>query len=176
MTSLAIPEDAVKRHGFRLPTEAEWEYFCRGGTETAWSFGESQALLPRYAWTWLNSENRAKPPGLLLPNTFGIFDAMGNVWEWCQDGPAGAYPKVPKPRYPIGTADQPDTDPGRVETVVIDLHGDSTWRMLRGGSFGSAPERSRSAHRDWAGSLDGLSTSGFRVVRTSPPEKTPANR
>ena len=91
---MIISADAVEKEGFRLPTEAEWEYFCRAGTETAWSFGESQALLSRYAWTWLNSDNRVHPVGLLLPNELGMFDVLGNVWEWCHDGPAGAYPGV----------------------------------------------------------------------------------
>jgi formylglycine-generating enzyme required for sulfatase activity len=173
---LFIPDDAVTRNGYRLPTESEWEYLCRAGTETSWSFGESQALLPRYAWTWLNSGNHSKPPGQLLPNNFGMFDVMGNVWEWCQDGPAGAYPGVPKPPYPGTTAENPDMDAGRFERIDLKAPDVATWRMLRGGSFSSAPERSRSAHRDWAGALDPLSTAGFRVVRTLRPEKLPASR
>ncbi len=175
-SSLAISENAVKRDGFRLPTEAEWEYFCRAGTETAWSCGESRALLPYYAWTWVNSGNCARPPALLLPNGFGIFDAMGNVWEWCQDGPPGAYPDVPKPPYPEGTAEHPANDPGRAERAALDAKGTVTWRMLRGGSFSSAPEKSRSAHRDWGSALDRLPNFGFRIVRTLPPDYNPANR
>ena len=82
-----IEADSLKRCGYRLPTETEWEYFCRAGTETSRFFGGSDALLSRYAWTWLNSKDRTYPPGRLLPNEFGLFDTLGNVVEWCHDGP-----------------------------------------------------------------------------------------
>ena len=92
----------MKRTGFRMPTEAEWEYFCRAGTQTARPFGESTDLLSRYAWTWLNSGNQIHPVGQLLPNEFGLFDVLGNAWEWCQDGPIGHYhyPDDGFPRIP----------------------------------------------------------------------------
>src|SRR5262249_15102461 len=64
--------------GYRLPTEAEWEYFCRAGTETARPFGQSEDHLSRFAWTSLNSDFRARGVGLLYPNEFGLFDALGN--------------------------------------------------------------------------------------------------
>ncbi|HZW34356.1 MAG TPA: bifunctional serine/threonine-protein kinase/formylglycine-generating enzyme family protein [Isosphaeraceae bacterium] len=165
---MVLAADALERPGFRLPTEAEWEYFCRAGTETARHYGDSVRLLPRYAWTWLNSDNRAHPPGERLPNEFGIFDALGNVWEWCHDGPAGAYPEASFPPYPSGTKDHPAGDPGRSQTVAIDAHGRVTWRLLRGGAFSYAPETARSAHRDWIGSLERREFLGFRVVRTLP--------
>ena len=147
---MVISEEAVDKPGFRLPTEAEWEYFCRAGTETAWSFGQSPELLPRYAWTWLTSGNRIKPPGLLLPNEFGIFDALGNAWEWCQDGSPGPRPDK-QPVYPWGTKEQPAGDPGRREVLAADVDGIDTWRMVRGGAFNIPVDRTRSAKRDWAG-------------------------
>jgi formylglycine-generating enzyme required for sulfatase activity len=175
-THLVIPEDAANRYGFRLPTEAEWEYFCRAGTETARYYGQSEELLPRYAWTWLNSRNRVKPPGLLLPNEFGIFDAMGNLWEWCHDGPSRASPDA-WPAYPEGTKEQPASDRIQRQTVCLDVEKGDTWRILRGGAFNAAPERSRSAHRDWASAVRGLPASaGFRVVRTLPPEEIAMKR
>jgi formylglycine-generating enzyme required for sulfatase activity len=165
---MVLAEDALERPGFRLPTEAEWEYFCRGGTETARPFGDSAALLPRYAWTWLNSENRAHPPGLRLPNELGIFDALGNLWEWCHDGPAGAYPGVSFPPYPRGTQEHPAGDPGRSEPIATDAKGRTTWRILRGGAFCYAPEKARSAFREWTEATDTREYLGFRVVRTIP--------
>ncbi|MGP0068634.1 MAG: protein kinase domain-containing protein [Isosphaeraceae bacterium] len=170
---MVISEDAVDKPGFRLPTEAEWEYICRAGTETAWPFGQSPALLPRYAWTWLNPQDRAQPPGRLLPNDLGIFDAVGNVWEWCQEGSeiSSSLPDIPKPAYPTGTKEHPAGDPSRREVLAKDVVGIDSWRIVRGGAFDVAPKRSRSANRDWIGPLDRRENIGFRVVRTIPPEK-----
>ena len=83
---LAFLPDALKRHGYRLPTEAEMEYFCRANTSTSRPFGESEELLPKSAWTWLNSGDRLHPVGMLLPNELGLFDVLGNAYEWCHDG------------------------------------------------------------------------------------------
>jgi formylglycine-generating enzyme required for sulfatase activity len=161
-----VPADAVDKEGFRLPTEAEWEYICRAGTETARPFGESQRLLPRYAWTWLNSDDRPHPVGQLLPNEFGMFDILGNVWEWCQDGPAGGHPDVPIPPYPPGTPEHPAPEPARREDAAVSDGREVTWRILRGGSYNYAPIKARSAHRDWISADDRRPSLGFRVVRT----------
>jgi len=165
---MVIAAENVKRTGFRLPTEAEWEYFCRAGTETARLYGESPDLLARYAWTWLNSGNRAMPPGQLLPNEFGLFDVLGNVWEWCQDGPEGHYrfPGTGFPPYPSGTKEHPSPDPVATETVDAIDRAHETWRILRGGAFSYAPDRARSAYRDWEPSSDTREYLGLRVVRT----------
>jgi eukaryotic-like serine/threonine-protein kinase len=168
---IELGECAVKRTGYRLPTEAEWEYLCRAGTETARPYGDSDDLLVRYAWTWLNSGNRVRQPGRLLPNQFGLFDILGNAWEWCQDGPAGYYTASATqfPPYPAGTHEKPAADPVRDEVVEFIDRAHETWRILRGGAFSYAPNRARSAYRDWQPSSDVREYLGIRVVRTLPP-------
>ena len=73
------------RSGYRLPTEEEWEYACRAGATTSRYYGRSSQLLAKYAWYSLNSADRTRPSGLLKPNDLGLFDPLGNVFEWCQD-------------------------------------------------------------------------------------------
>ena len=167
------PKATSSAPGFRLPTEAEWEYFCRAGTDTARPYGDRIELLPRYAWTWLNSGNRAMPPGRLLPNEFGLFDVLGNAWEWCQDGPAGHYDKaVTKfPPYPNGTKEPARRRPGAPEKIEAEDRARETWRILRGGAFSYAPDRARSAFRDWQPSSDEREYLGLRVVQDDFPTR-----
>jgi serine/threonine protein kinase/formylglycine-generating enzyme required for sulfatase activity len=145
---MVVEEKAVERYGYRLPTEAEWEYLCRAGTETARPFGSSEELFPRYGWTWLNSNDRTHTVGRLLPNEFGLFDMLGNVWEWCHDGPV---------HYTV-----------RVDHLKDDKDS-MNQRFLRGGAFDYSPAQARSAYRysERATKVEG--TMGFRVVRTLPP-------
>lgn len=73
---------ASDANGYRLPTEAEWEYACRAGTMTPFNCGSDEAALKRYA---VFGAGRAAECGTRMPNTWGLFDMHGNVWEWCQD-------------------------------------------------------------------------------------------
>ena len=82
---MTIPADVLQRTGYRLPTEAEWEYACRAGAITSRYYGVSTDLLGKYAWYQANSQEHAWPCGSLLPNDLGLFDMLGNVFEWVQD-------------------------------------------------------------------------------------------
>ncbi len=110
--------------GYRLPTEAEWEYACRAGTITSHYYGLAQPLLPQYGWYLSNSQNRARPVGGLKPNDFGLFDMLGNSMEWCFDAYAS---------YPTQGNDVVDDAP---PTQAIE---ENDRRILRSGQFPSQP-------------------------------------
>jgi len=136
---------------YRLPTEAEWEYACRAGTQTAWSFGDDEKVLGDYAWSVENaaeivSEQYAQQVGLKKPNAWGLYDMHGNVLEWCHDYHGEDY-------YQQSPTNDP-TGPTR-----------GSFRVLRGGSWYSIPYTTRSAYRsrDDAGCRHYMG--GFRVVR-----------
>jgi formylglycine-generating enzyme required for sulfatase activity len=140
------------RQAVRLPTEAEWEYACRAGAQTAFSFGDDPSALGDYAWHLGNSEMMTHPVGQKKPNAWGLYDMHGNVWEWCADW------YVP---YPKGAV----TDPSGPAT------GNRGERVVRGGSWNySETEYFRCAFRNFYDDpmLRGLSRIGFRCARTLP--------
>ena len=114
----------------RLPTEAEWEYACRAGTTTAYSFGDDASKLGDYAWyagnAGLKGEKYAQPVGMKKPNAWGLYDMHGNVWEWCADW------YVPYPN-------------AKLRTQKVPCFG--TVRVLRGGANYDSPQCSRAASR-----------------------------
>ena len=129
-------------NGYRLPTEAEWEYACRAGTATTWSFGNDASAAGDYAWTGENSNEMTHQVGLKKANQWGLYDMYGNVFELCWDL-YGDY---------TGEA---QTDPNGVAS--------GSRRVIRGGSWYYPSAYSRSAFRNYfsSGYLDNL---GFRVV------------
>jgi len=152
---MTIPDDFVKRKGYRLPTEAEWEYACRSGSITSRYYGLSLELLARYARYPVSgadySSLHAGPRGSLLPNDLGLFDMLGNVYEWCHER---SY------RYTT------EANKVHLDNVLIVEHVDMTPRILRGSSFDNRPLYARSAGRlPHSPSYRGANY-GFRLART----------
>jgi formylglycine-generating enzyme required for sulfatase activity len=149
---MTIPRGYLSKTGYRLPTEAEWEYACRAGAITGRYYGNAEALLPRYAWYLHDSPDRTWPVGQKRPNDFGLFDMHGNVWQWCQEGYGP---------YPAGIGDKPAEDTEDIKDIT-----DSLIRVLRGASFRRHPQGVRSACRagDRPARRDDIV--GLRIART----------
>ncbi len=140
--------------GYRLPSEAEWEFACRAGTTTTYFFGDSPTALGDYAWFDRNSGGHPRPVGRKQPNPWGLYDICGNVWEWCND-----FYKVDY--YGESPRDNP-RGPKTGENKVV-----------RGGAWRFGPESCKSGYRynENPGSADvcfGYDIYGFRCVRNAP--------
>ena len=134
--------EGVPEGRYRLPTEAEWEYACRAGTQTPYSTGKTERDLARAGWYVDNAGDMTHPVAQKAPNAWGLYDMHGNVWEWCADL---------RGLYPSGDA----TDPRGPETGLD--------HVLRGGCWRSIAKHCRSAYR-----IDGFPVSaydffGFRI-------------
>jgi formylglycine-generating enzyme required for sulfatase activity len=131
---------------YRLPTEAEWEYACRAGTTTRFSFGDDENALGQFAWYSANSNRQTHPVGEKQPNGFGLHDMHGNVWEWCWDGYDADYYKQ-----------SPAIDPRGSEPAAH--------RVLRGGGWNFALQLARSASRGGNSPERSFNFLGFRLAR-----------
>ena len=140
---------------YRLPSEAEWEYACRAGTQTRWSFGDDDSQLTDYAWYWDNAaivgEYYAHAVGTKLPNPWGLYDMHGNVHEWVQDWVDVDYYNS-SPRVDPPGPSTPNSVRGNV-------------RVIRGGGFTSEIPSTRSARRGAYPPSFGWSAIGVRLVR-----------
>jgi serine/threonine protein kinase/formylglycine-generating enzyme required for sulfatase activity/tetratricopeptide (TPR) repeat protein len=151
---VTIPDDGLRRRGYRLLTEAEWEYACRAGAVTSRYYGLSTGLLSNYAWYDVNSQKSPKPCGSLIPNDLGIFDMLGNAWEWCHD----EY----KPYQP-GIAGRIIDERDAKERVTV-----KTFRVMRGASCEFYARLVRASYRDWMQPSALYTDGGFRLARTYP--------
>lgn len=129
-----------------LPSEADWEYAIRAGTDTEYFFGDEDSELGKYAWYNENSKSQTHAVGGLLPNQWGLYDMAGNVWEWVQDTWHDSYENAPT-----------DNSPWEV--------GNGSHRTVRGGCWNTLSVNSRSAARAEYHAGTREHTIGFRVMR-----------
>jgi formylglycine-generating enzyme required for sulfatase activity len=131
---------------YRLPSEAEWEYAARGGSTSSYPWGDNVSELTLHAWSKANAVN-TNIVGLKKPNSFGLYDMIGNVSEWTQDCWNDNYRGAPRDGSPWPT-------------------GNCSLRVLRGGSWGDDPQQLRTAMRDGTHpNYYRFSGSSFRVAR-----------
>ena len=151
-----MKENYLSLTGYRLPTEAEMEYATRAGAVTSRYYGETEELLPKYAWYQKNSQERTWPVGSKKPNDLGLFDVQGNVFTWCQE----SYKEYPKVKDEEAVEDKED------ELVIVSTDS----RVLRGGSFDDQASFVRSAYRINNVPTNRDNNDGFRPARTLPLE------
>jgi formylglycine-generating enzyme required for sulfatase activity len=144
--SWTIIQGYLSATGFRLPTEAEWEYACRAGTQTPFYNGSTDdSTVGALAWYSANSGNQTRPVGGKLANAFGFHDMLGNVWEWVNDWYGGYTPEAQtNPKGPVSASN----------------------RVVRRGSWNSVAADARSSNRGYGAPGSSSYSVGFRVART----------
>ena len=140
---------AITGQEFRLPTEAEWEYACRAGIEARYYFGDDEDRLDEYAWYSGNSDSRTHPVGQTKPNQFGLYDMLGNVWEWCADRYGKTYYNISPKSDPKGPAS-------------------GKYRVLRGGGWHYQAIGLRAANRYYQSPKYKYADTGFRIAQDTP--------
>jgi len=138
-------------NGYRLPTEAEWEFACRAGATTTFFFGDNLSKLSEYAWFDKNSGGHPRPVGQKQPNAWGLYDICGNLWEWCNDFYTVDYYAKSPHKDPRGPAD-------------------GQTKVVRGGAWRSNAANCRAGYRynenpGYADVCFGYDIYGFRCVR-----------
>ena len=137
----------VSGKAYRLPTEAEWEYAARAGSNALFAWGDNPALAPQFAWMALNAHGFVHSRGLLQPNAFGLFDMAGNVAEWCIDAVTPNY----------------EGAPSFSNRAVTDADG---MKIIRGGSYKSEGETLSPYYREANSPTYRSDTVGFRLVQS----------
>ena len=132
---------------YRLPTEAEWEYAARAGSESAYAFGSEAVRLGEFAWYEKNAQHQTHPVGQLAPNDWGLYDMHGNVHEWCQDWFDREYYSQSPSHAPAGPAK-------------------GLAKSLRGGDWGSEGWYCRCASRSLSSADRRSNRVGFRLVKS----------
>ncbi len=140
---IAVVNELDEQYRFRLPTEAEWEYAARAGTNGLRPFDYDE--MSDYAWFRKSSKNKPMPVGMLKPNDWGLYDMIGNLWEWVEDSFDADYYKV-----------SPSIDPQGAELSIR--------KSMRGGSYHCTPERVRAGIRGSYVEHRSLSVLGFRLA------------
>jgi formylglycine-generating enzyme required for sulfatase activity len=141
----ALAGETAAGRCYRLPTEAEWEYACRAGSATKYSYGDAEAELGNFAWFTPNSQGKTHPVGQKKPNGWGLHDMHGNAWEWCAD----LYVS-----YEAGTV----TDPTGAATGSFPVYWGGSWWFHASGCRASCRLRDDPGFRNNA--------RGFRIART----------
>jgi formylglycine-generating enzyme required for sulfatase activity len=135
----------VSGRNYRLPTEAEWEYACRAGTTTKYYNGNNDDNLKDICWFRDNSDSQIHPVKQKQANAYGLFDMLGNVWEWCSDSYHNNYNKAPSDGSSW-------VDPN------------SNFKVLRGGSFQNDKPYNRTTSRIWGNQKNSSAGMGFRLA------------